>query len=151
MPSNPDPKVRWVKSWRELPGGTSSAYGHVTSKGVIYGIKGKTTKADVEHEKAHIALGHSSKSYPTAAGHVRQEIQATYVAYSKIGQPKHILSLLRGIYNDLAYREYRGAYKTPNKILKVIKTNLNRYPIPKEWKQDFHTLVRLVGQREGSL
>ena len=145
-----EPEVKWVKSWREIPGATSGVYGHVTPKGTIYAIKGKTSKADVEHEKAHIALGHlKKKRFPTASAHVREEIDATYYSYKRTGQPNRILSRLRALYNDLAWREYSGQYKEPRQIVKVIRDALKRHPIPISWKRDYAKFVELVKAKEG--
>ena len=144
-----EPKVKWVKSWREIPGATSNVHGHVTSKGTIYAIKGETSKADVEHEKGHIALGHLKKKRAlTASAHVREEIDATYYSYKRIGQPNRILSRLRALYNDLAFREYGGQYKEPRQILKVIRDALKRHPIPIAWKRDY---ARLVEEARGDV
>lgn len=144
-----EPTVKWVEKWQDLPDGAYNVPAHTTSKGVIYAVKGKATKADIEHEKGHIKLGHLKRKNITPLAHVKEEIDATYYAFKRTGKPTHIYSILSGIYNDLAFREYSGKYKTPQEILRVIRNALNRHPIPITWKRDFAKLVDAVRTKEG--
>lgn len=145
-----EPTVKWVKTWRDLPSNpASNSIAQTSGKGVIYAVKGKATKADIEHEKGHIKLGHLKRKTITPLAHVKEEIDATYYAFKRTGQPTHIYSILSGIYNDLAFREYSGKYKTPQEILRVIRNALKRHPIPITWKRDFAKLVDAVRTKEG--
>jgi len=148
MVKSKEPKVKWVDTWRDLPRGASNIPAQI-SNGVIYGVKGKATKADIEHEKAHVKLGHLKVKNITPARHVKEEIDATFYAYKKTGQPVHILNILRGIYNDLAFREYSGKYKTPQEILRTIRAALKRHNIPLVWKRDYAQLVDEARTKEG--
>ncbi len=150
MSQEKEPTVKWVETWRDLPHEpASNVSAQTSSSGVIYAVKGKATKADIEHEKGHIKLGHLKRKIITPIWHVREEIDATYYAYKKTGRPVHIFDILSGIYNDLAFREYSGKYRTPQEILKVIRTALKRHKIPLTWKRDFAKLVKAVRIKEG--
>ncbi len=144
-----EPTVKYVKTWRDLPDKPASdSIAQTSPRGVIYAVKGKATKSDIEHEKGHIKLGHLKRKTITPASHVREEIDATYYAYTKTGQPARIYSILSGVYNDLAFREYSGKY-TPQGILRLIRNALKRHKIPLAWKRDFAKLVDAVRTKEG--
>ena len=51
-----EPKVIYVKTWRDIPQGAYGVNAVTLPSGEIYAVKGKATKSDIEHEKAHISL-----------------------------------------------------------------------------------------------
>ena len=145
-----EPTIKWVKRWQDLPYEPTSGIDAVTSPGgVIYAVKGKAAKSDIEHEKGHIKLGHLKRTNLTPAWHVKEEIDATYYAFKRTGHPTHIYSILSGIYNDLAFRKYWTKDTTPQQILKRIRDALKRHKIPITWKRDYAKLVEAVRIKEG--
>lgn len=134
-------KVKWVNSWRDIPKDVRERnyvdyqlhglYDKPTN--TIYGIRGKTSKADIEHE-----LYHSKKKHPETprvpSVFVINELQANMYAYNTTGQPKHILGKLRAIYNDLVKYKYKLTHK---EALNLISQSLNKIQAPNSWHDDF--------------
>jgi len=137
-----EPKVKWVKSWRDFPNPdkTSSQMGFSEAEtGDVYAIKGVTSRAKVEHEKYHSIQGHPNKPYK-AINHVDNEIKAYVYAFKQTGQPKHLLQVMKALFNDQT-REYKTTPRTA--LLNIRKTFLKyegRYP--ETWQEDYSKLVK---------
>ena len=127
------PRVVWVNSWRDIKGANSSVHGHVLGN-TIHAIKGSSTKADVEHEKAHIILGHKFEDPPTPEQFAREELAATKYAFDRIGHPRHIRQQLRAIYNDMAVNIYKIQ---PIRAHRILEAELRKIKPPAEWLEDF--------------
>lgn len=141
-------KVHQVKSFKSFPkdeDGTPQdrsvkavAY---PSKREIYVVKGKTSESDKQHEIGHV-VHRDANDWPYKSEiFVRDELEASLYAYKKTGAPKHMLSRLRAIFNDL----YRNHYKiSAREALSTIGKELRRLPVPKSWLNDYQLLRQLV-------
>ena len=130
-----------VRSWKESPfpeyPASVKAFAHLPAR-TIYARK-DTSKSDIEHERFHMAKRHPDRPRNPAV-FAGQEIDATLYAYKKLGRPTHILGQLRGIFNDLNWREYKVSR---TRALSIIKRKLFRTPnIPISWKSDYFKLQK---------
>lgn len=131
-------KIKWVNSYRDIPrwqerGLTSSLHGfHERSTDTVYLIKGKSSKADEQHEIYHGIKKHPDKPH-NPYDFIDQEIKATLYAYNKTGQPQHILGQMRGIHNSMI----RIYPTSTNRIIDMIGISLKRNNAPVTWLQDF--------------
>ena len=134
-------RIIWVDSWHDIKPATKGEGGfrsgltgyHNPNTNTTYLIRGKSSKADEKHEEYHSIKEHSGhpKQYKMF---VRQELEAEKYSYDQIGQPHRIVSVLRGIYNDLILHEYDieppAAYET-------MKSEFARIDPPMEWINDW--------------
>jgi len=133
--------TKWVKSYKDIPYKDidSSVFGFSDQKKrIIYAIKGKTSEADVLHEEYHIKKNHPDKprDYKDFA---RQEIDSTFYAYKKTGQPYHIIKQLRAILNDICINEYNA---NENEAIGFLKSYLFSLDIPDTWKEDYKKIKK---------
>jgi hypothetical protein len=140
--------VKWVDSWKDIPKNVRERH-NVTSKTHLVGlsdgattylIKGKAAKWTAEHEKYHNVKRHPMKER-NPRDFVLHELQANMSAYKKVGQPKHMLSQLRGIYNDLRVNIYKC---NKSEALSAIGSALKQIKAPESWVEDYKKLKQLA-------
>jgi hypothetical protein len=144
MPS----KVKWVNSWKDIPKEvrernqiTAKTHLHgLSDRGVTYLIRGKSAPWVAEHEEYHHLKKHPSKER-NPRDFALHELQATIYAYNKTGQPKHILSQLRAIYNDLRINIYKC---NKSEALSAISSALKQIKAPSSWVEDYKKLKQLT-------
>lgn len=145
---NPKIIVKWVNSYKEIPKevldrvyvDNGSTLIGLTDRGTIYLIRGKAAKWVETHEKFHHVKRHPAKERDYRM-FVLHELEANMSAYNKFGQPKHILSQLRGIYNDSRFNLYSC---TKKESLSAISSALTKVHAPKSWREDFNKLKELT-------
>jgi hypothetical protein len=141
-------KVKWVNSWRDIPEDArkrakvdkGSTLVGLTDRGITYLIRGKASKWMEEHEEYHNAKKHPAKERDYKM-YVLHELEANMAAYNKYGQPKHILSHLRGIYNDIRFNVYQ---RTKQEALSAIGSALVKVKAPVGWKEDYQKLKAIT-------
>jgi hypothetical protein len=137
-------KVKWVNSWKDIPKAardrahvdSGSTLVGMTDKGIIYLIKGKASKWMETHEEFHLIKKHPGRERDYKI-YVLHELEANMAAYDKYSQPKHILSHLRGIYNDIRFNVYQC---TNREALSAIGHALRQVKAPDGWLKDYRKL-----------
>jgi len=144
--SNKEFSIKWVDSWRELPedGRKSTVTAYTDSHtGIIYAIKGVTSKADIEHEKYHASvIGKYSKpddEYIKTNLYIREELEANKKSYDTIRKPTHIIGQLRAIFNDVSINL---GETPPQEAMQLINEELKRVNPPQEWLDDYKILEK---------
>lgn len=146
-------KIKWVNNYKDiindvpttahLDEGTNAYYYEPTN--TIYLIRGKSKKYDLHHEIFH-SIHHHSEHPRSPAEFVNREVGANVYSYKKVKQPTHILSKLRGFYNELV----AGEYEIRNKeALALIKQALIKNGAPESWMKDYAELKRLADKING--
>lgn len=141
-------KVKWVNSWRDIPKEVrdrahvdkGSTLVGLTDRGVTYLIRGKAAKWMETHEEFHHIKRHPAKERDYKI-YVLHELEANISAYNKHGQPKHMLSQLRGIYNDIRFNVYQC---TKREALSAISSVLKQIKAPSSWVEDYKKLKELT-------
>ena len=142
-------KVKWVDSWRDIKpckdrDSTLRGYADL-NKREVYAIRDVSPEYIVEHEKYHVRKRHPE--YPRDyRDYILLEMEANKYTYGQCGKPRHILSKLRAIFNDvIRWKNYRA---TPKQVVAGIESSLHSIDAPKSWFSDFRRLkaeVRRVG------
>jgi hypothetical protein len=96
-------------------------------------VIGKTDPDTIEHEKYHIIKRHPEKER-NPSDYVKHEMEAMVHAYRKTGYPKHIVTKLNAMYNDLHWREY---WVSKSDTLRIIDRNMSMLDVPELWKSDW--------------
>jgi hypothetical protein len=134
--------VIWLDSYKDFPNSQESdkdIHAEVDTKtGKIYAIRGLATEEEIEHERAHIYLKHSSDNPITFYKLMKEELKADLMAYQKLGKPEHIKGHLIARINE-AYREYGIPF---NVAVGIIRKELNELNVPKTWKEDLSEIVK---------
>ena len=131
-------EIVWVDSWRDIPcehPSPSLAGFTDTENDIVYAIRGKTNLVDLLHEQYHVIDDEGIRRKPS--NYVMDEIEATLYAYEQIGKPSHILQRLRGLYNDLTFRNFNLSRQ---EALKTIREELFKLDVPETWKDDYQRL-----------
>ena len=138
-------RIVWVapkESPYEIPSGTQ---GFVTSKGTIYLVKGRADEHVKEHEKAHIELGHYTKSPRFPHTFIGQELDADILTYKKMGRPVGLKQTLRALLVELREEWKMG----PKEAFRLVRDEMDKRSnyIPSRWFKDLEGLKR--GYRVG--
>lgn len=151
------PKVLWVASWRDIPETDPTQASHrltrasyFNNENVIYAVKGKATKYDIEHENYHAKKTNEyvqkAKQKDTTKTRqqildeerqtdfakpkygleddVAEEFEAHKYAYEKTGKPKHLDHQLVAMYEwlvDIAKPQDKEALYVENKPSEVMR------------------------------
>jgi homoserine trans-succinylase len=145
-------KVIWVDSWRDIKpceDRDSTLRGYADNeRRCVYAIKDVSPEYVVEHEKYHVRKNHPE--YPRDyRDYIRMELEANKHTYDLYGKPRHILSKLKAIFNDIMRRKsYRA---TPKQIVGAIESSLHSVDAPKAWFADFRKLKVEVRRAGGDI
>ena len=132
-------RVRWVdpKDRPEIP---KEVEGQIEERGITL-FKGRATTLTEEHERAHIILGHHLHRKLTPERYVKGELDAHFYTYKKIGEPKSVLSDLRGIVITLG--EFWDVSESG--VVELLKVGFgNKRGVPLRWKRDMSKLEEEV-------
>lgn len=124
-------RVKKIKK-RELHGAGAMIEGKT-----IY-VSKDTPRSDMLHEVGHYKLGHNIIKIPMSPSkYAFEEVEASLFAYKNTGYPRHIHMQLRGIFNDLTWREY---HISKTEALQYIKNAIYKQKTPESWKDDYKLL-----------
>ncbi len=145
-----EPKVTWVKSWRDIPSSeeainpTSSDIlaRYVSKEKMIYAIKGKTSPSILEHEKYHAMKAQTNgvQKDENPSSFIAEELEADRYAYEKTGKPHHIKQTLRALVLEL-WKARWFKKVPPSKALSIIEKQLIKVKPPLAWLEDYKSLM----------
>ncbi len=146
MDKTKEPKIKWVKSREDIPSGSEhpGAEGMYDKKtNTIYAIKGVTSAAELEHEKYHAIKNqiHGIQKRGHASDYVAEEMQANKYAYSKTGNPRGILQMLRVYLIELVAGKDSVRHVKPSRALELIRRELLKVNPPDTWLDSYRKLV----------
>ena len=140
-----DIDVVWVKSPKDipLPEAKDKDFNAITDikNKIVYAIKNKANILDIEHEKAHITLGHSDKEPATANQSVAEELSAQLMAIKNVSGSKHSRGYFRALIWDMINR-YK--VKSPQEAINILETNIKKLDSPKEWYEDLNKIKQTL-------